>query len=80
MANCNIANISLHIIKQCCMYAKEYKAWIARESKCPRIIKTFDTFKAFCAAKNMIVNHTAVPASMHGFGMAVVNNDDSVVS
>ncbi len=79
MADRNIVIIGLRIIKQCSMYAKEYKAWIARESECPRIAKTFDTFKTFSAVKIMLVNQTAVPASMHGYGMAAVNNDDSVV-
>ncbi len=62
------------------MYAKEYKAWIAHKAKCPRIVETFDTFKTFWAAKITLVNQTAVPASMHGYGMAAINNDNSVVS
>ncbi len=47
MADCDIVDIGICVIKQCGMYAKEYKAWIARESKCPRIVETFDTFKTF---------------------------------
>jgi hypothetical protein len=80
MANRDIVNIGLRIIKRCGMYNEEYKAWIACKSKCPRIIKTFDTFKMFWAAKNTLFNKTAVPASMHGYGMAAVNNNNSVVS
>ncbi len=80
MANRNIVNIGLHVIKQCGMYAEEYKAWIPRESKRPRIAKTFDMFKPFWAAKIMVVNQTAVPTSMHGYGMVAVNKNDSVVS
>ena len=79
MANCNIADIGLHVIKRCGMYAEEYKVWISCESKRPRIVETFDTFKMFWAAKITIANQTAVPASMHGFCMAAVNNDDSIV-
>jgi hypothetical protein len=80
MANRNIVNISLCVIKQCSMYDKEYKAWIACKSKCPRISKTFDTFMMFWAAKNTLVNQTAVPASMHAYSMAAVNDNDSVMS
>jgi hypothetical protein len=80
MADCNIVDIGLCVIKWCGMYAKEYKAWIARESKCPRIVETFDMFKTFWAAKITLVNQTAVPASMHGYGRAAVNDDDSIVS
>ncbi len=80
MANHNIVDIGLHIIKWCSMYAKEYKAWIARKSERPRIVKTFDTFKTFWATKITLVNQMVVPASMHGYGMAAINNDDSIVS
>ncbi len=79
MANRDIVDIGLHVIKRCGMYAKEYKVWIARKSKHPRIVKTFDTFKTFWAAKITLVNQTGVAASMHGYGMAAVNNIDSVV-
>jgi hypothetical protein len=79
MADRDIANIGLRVIKWCGMYAKEYKAWIASKAKCPRIVETFDTFKMFWAAKIKLVNQTAVPASMHGYGMAAVNNDNSFV-
>jgi hypothetical protein len=79
MADHDIVDISLHIIKRCSMYAKEYKAWIARKSKRPRIVKTFDTFKTFWAAKITLVNQTVVPTSMHGYGMATVNKNNSVV-
>jgi hypothetical protein len=61
------------------MYAKEYKVWIARESKRPKIVEMFDTFKTFWAAKLMLVNQTAVPASMHGYDMAAVNEDDYIL-
>ncbi len=61
------------------MYGKEYKAWIARETVRPHIIKMVNTYKTFWAAKITLVNQTAIPASMHGYGMAAVNNDDSVV-
>ncbi len=56
MADRDIANIGLRVIKRCGMYAEEYKAWITRESERPRIVETFDTFKMFWAAKITIVN------------------------
>jgi hypothetical protein len=80
MADRNIVDIGLCIIKRCSMYAKEYKVWIARESQRPKIVKTFDTFKTFWATKIMLVNQTAVPASLHGYSMATYNNNNSVVS
>ncbi len=80
MANCYIVNIGLCIIKQCGMYAKEYKAWIAREVIRLRINKTFDSFKTFWAAKITLVNQTTIPASQYGYRMAATNNDDSIVS
>jgi hypothetical protein len=55
------------------------KAWIAREAEHPRIVKTFKSLKMFWATKIMLVNQTAVPASMHGYGMAAVNDDNSIV-
>jgi hypothetical protein len=80
MANRNIVDIGLHVIKQCSMYAKEYKAWIACEDIHPRIVKTFDFFKSFWAAKITLVNQTAVPTSQYRYGMAATNNNNSVVS
>jgi hypothetical protein len=79
MNNVNIVNIGLHIIKQCRMYGKEYKAWIACKAIRPRIVKTVDMFKMFWATKITLVNQTTIPASMHGYGMAAVNNNASVV-
>jgi hypothetical protein len=79
MADRDILDIGLCVIKRCSMYAKEYKAWIACKSKRPRIVDSFDMFKMFWAAKITLVNQMAVPASMHGYSMAAVNNDDSVM-
>ena len=42
------------------------------------IVKMLDTFKTFWADKIMLVNQTAIPASLHGYGMAAVNDDDTV--
>jgi hypothetical protein len=78
MNNVDIVDIGLRIIKQCGMYGKEYKAWIACEAIRPRIVETVDMFKTFWATKITLVNQTAMPASMHGYGMAAVNDDDSI--
>jgi hypothetical protein len=37
-------------------------------------------FKTFWAAKITLVNQTRIPAGLHGYKMAAVNNDDSVIS
>jgi hypothetical protein len=79
MANRNIVNINLRIIKRCGMYAKEYKAWIAREAIRPRIVETFDSFKTFWAARITPVNQTAVPASQYGYRMAATTEEEFVV-
>ena len=79
MNDVNIVDISLRIIKQCGMYGKEYKAWIACKTVRPRIIKMVDRFKTFWVTKITLVNQTTIPASMHGYGMAAVNNDDSII-
>jgi hypothetical protein len=72
MADRNIVDIGLCINKQCRLYANEYKAWIACKFVIPKIVETFDTFKSFWAAKITLVNQTAIPVSMHGYGMATV--------
>jgi hypothetical protein len=79
MNDVNIINIGLCIIKQCGMYGEEFKAWIACKAVRPHIIKMVDMFKTFLATKITLVNQTAIPASMHVYGMAAVNNDSSVV-
>jgi hypothetical protein len=61
------------------MYGKEYKACIACEAIRPRIFEMVNMFKTFWAAKITLVNQTAIPASMHGYGMATVKDNDSVV-
>jgi hypothetical protein len=80
MNDVDIVDIGLCIIKRCGMYGEEYKAWIACEAIHPHIVEMFDTFKTFWAAKITLVNQTAIPAGLHGYGMAAVNDDNSVVS
>jgi hypothetical protein len=71
MADRNIINIGLHIIKQYGLYAKEYTVWIACEAITPRIIEMLDTFKLFWAAKIMLVNQGVILASIHGYGLVL---------
>jgi hypothetical protein len=79
MDDCDIVNIGLRVIKQCRLYTKECKAWIACKAVTPKIVKTYNTFKSFWAAKIMLVNQTAIPTSLHGYGMNAVNEDNSVI-
>ncbi len=80
MNDFNIVDIGLRIIKRCGMYGKEYKAWIACKAVRPCIVETVDTFKKNWTTKIIRVNQTTIPASIHGYRMAAVNNDYSVVS
>jgi hypothetical protein len=79
IADCNIVDIGIRVIKRCGLYVEEYKSWIARVTAAPRIAETLDMFKTFRADKITLVNQTAIPASSHGYGMAMVNNDNTVV-
>ncbi len=55
------------------MYAKEYKAWIARKAIRPKIVKNLDLFEIFWSSKITLVNQTTIPASLHGYEMAAIN-------
>jgi hypothetical protein len=61
------------------MYSEECNAWIVRESIRPAITETFDTLKTFWAAKITLANQTAIPTSLHGYGMATVNDNNALV-
>jgi hypothetical protein len=80
MRECNVIDIGLRVIKQWGMYSKEYKNWIARESKSPPIVETMDSFKEYWSGGIALVNQTAAPASQHGYGMAAVDNDALIAS
>ena len=47
IVDCDIVDIGIRIIKQCGLYAEEYKSWIARATAIPRIVETLDMFKTF---------------------------------
>jgi hypothetical protein len=78
MRNCDVIDISLRVIKRYGMYSEEYKNWIAREHESPPIVETIDSFKEYWSGAITLVNQTAAPASQHGYGMAVVNDDTSI--
>ena len=80
MVDCNIVDIGICIIKECGLFAEEYKSWIAQATATPHVIEMLDTFKTFWADKITLVNQMAIPASSHGYGMAAVNNNDTVAS
>ena len=78
IVDCNIVDIEIRIIKQCSLYLEEYKSWIARATDSPCIVKMLDTFKTFWVDKITLVNQTAIPTSLYGYGTAVFNNNDTV--
>jgi hypothetical protein len=81
MNDINIVNIGLRIIKCCSMYTKEYKRWIPCKAIRPCIDEDMNSFKEFWSSKIALVNQTAIPASLQGYGMAAVNdNNGSVIS
>ena len=45
MDDCEVINIGLRVIKQCGMYSKEYKNWIACKNESPPITETINSFK-----------------------------------
>jgi hypothetical protein len=60
------------------MYVEEYKAWITCKAIHPKIVKTLKIFNDFLFDKISLVNQTPIPANLHGYGMAAVNEDKSV--
>ncbi len=80
MNNIDVVNIGLHIIKCYRMYTKEYKQWIACKAICPCIGKDMNSFKELWTSKIALVNQTAIPASLHGYGMAAINNNNGSVT
>jgi hypothetical protein len=75
MDNRNVIDVSLCVIKQCGMYAKEYKNWISRTNMVPLIVKTINSFKEDWTKAIALVNQTAVLALQHGYGMTAVDNN-----
>ena len=80
----DIIDIGIRVIKRCGLYSEEYKQWIARgkanAAATPQVVETFDSFKTFWAEKITLVNQTAIPAALHGYGMMATADDESVIS
>jgi hypothetical protein len=83
-ANTPPAATAIDVIKQCGLYSEEYKQWIARgkanAAATPQIVETFNSFKTFWAEKITLVNQTAIPAALHGYGIMATADDESVIS
>jgi hypothetical protein len=78
MSERDVIDIGLRIINWCGMYSKEYKNWIARESESLPIVETIDSFKEYLSRMIALINQMAAPASQHGYGMAAVNDNESI--
>ena len=76
----DIIDISLHVIKRCGMYSKEYKNWITCENETLPIVEVINSFKEYWSAAITLVNQTAIPATNHGYGMTIMNDDTSIAS
>jgi hypothetical protein len=74
MRNCNVIDISLHVIKCCYMYSKEFKNWIAHENKSPPIIESIESLKKYWADAIVLIYQTSIPTANHGYGMAPVDD------
>jgi hypothetical protein len=79
MNDINVVDIGLQVIKCCSMYIKENKQLITRKAIRPRINEDMTSFKEFWSSKIALVNQTAIPASLHGYGMATINDNNGCV-
>jgi hypothetical protein len=80
MNDIDVIDNGLRIIKCSRMYEEEYKQWITREAIHPQINEAMASFKEFWSSKIALVNQTAIPSSLHGYGMAALNNKDGLVT
>jgi hypothetical protein len=80
----DIIDIGIRVIKWSGLYNEEYKQWIERGKAnaiaVPPVRETFDSFKTWWADKITLVNQTAIPAALHGYGMMAATDDESVIS
>jgi hypothetical protein len=53
--------------------------WIAHESIRPKIVEMLKTFKDFWSSKISLVNQTTIPANLHGYKIAAINDDNASV-
>ena len=76
----DVIGIGLRVIKRCRMYSKEYKNWITCENETLPIVEVINSFKEYWSAAITLVNQTAIPATNHGSGMTIMNDDTSIAS
>ena len=69
-------DISVHVLNQKGLFAKEYKMWILRGNNANNAID-FAMFKSFWENAVQIAVFTSVPASQHDYGMAATDNGAS---
>jgi hypothetical protein len=69
-------DIGVHVLNRTGLFGEEYKAWILRGDD-PNNAIDFAAFKSFWENAVQIAAFTAVPASNHGYGMGLANDDDT---
>jgi hypothetical protein len=74
----DIIDIGIRYIKRSGLYNEEYKQWIERSKA--NALATPDSFKTWWANKITLVNQTAIPAALHGYGMMAATDNESVIS
>jgi len=69
-------DIGVSVLNCTGLFGEEYKAWILRGDDSNNAID-FTAFKSFWENAVQIAAFTAVQASTHGYGMGLVNDDDT---
>jgi hypothetical protein len=72
-------DVGVCVLNRTGLFGKEYKAWILRGNN-PSNAINFAAFKSFWENAVQIAAFTAVPASSHGYGMGLANDDDDTAS
>ncbi len=69
-------DIGVRVLNRTVLFGKEYKAWILRGDD-PNNAIDFAAFKSFWENAVQIAAFTTVPASTHGYGMGLANDDNT---
>jgi hypothetical protein len=72
-------DIGVRVLNRTGLFGEEYKAWILRGDD-PNNAIDFAAFKNFWENAVQIAAFTAVPASNHGYGMGMANDEDDTAS
>ncbi len=72
----DMVNIGVRVLNRTGLFPEEYKTWILRGNGASKT-NDFVSFKTFWENAVQVVAFTAVPASQHGYGMAVTDDDAS---